>query len=253
MDAIMSLAQRYSLKVVEDCAQAHGAQYKGTSVGSIGHVNAWSFCQDKIISTGGEGGMVTTDDEAVWAAMWAYKDHGKSYDAVYHREHPCGFRWLHEDFGTNWRLTEMQSAIGRIQLRKLPYWLSIRRRNASILKERLSRFACLRIPEPKSDIGHSYYKFYCYVRQEELRNDWTRDRVRDEIALLGVPCTGGSCSEVYMEKAFEKNGLRPAQRLSTAKELGDTTLMFVVHPTLTSETMNYYADVVASVLEKATL
>ena len=108
------------IKVVEDCAQAHGATYKGRPIGSLGDVAAFSFCQDKIMTTAGEGGMVTTNSDELWNTMWSLKDHGKSYDAVYHREHAPGFRWLHESFGTNWRLTEIQSAIGRLQLRKLP-------------------------------------------------------------------------------------------------------------------------------------
>jgi dTDP-4-amino-4,6-dideoxygalactose transaminase len=251
MDAIMSLAEKHHLKVIEDCAQAHGAQCRGRSVGSIGHVGAWSFCQDKIISTGGEGGMVTTDDETVWSAMWSYKDHGKSYEAVYQREHPKGFRWLHEDFGTNWRLTEMQSAIGRIQLAKLPGWVALRQRNAAILKNRLVGFPCLRIPEPGPDFVHSYYRFYCYVRRDRLKGDWTRGRIREECAALGAPCTGGACSEIYMEKAFEKAGLRPERRLPVARELGETTLMYLVHPTLSTETMEQYAEIIASVLARA--
>ncbi len=251
MDAIMSLAERRGLKVIEDCAQAHGARCRGRSVGSIGHVNAWSFCQDKIISTGGEGGMVTTDDEAAWAAMWAYKDHGKSYEAVYQRAHPKGFRWLHEDFGTNWRMTELQSAIGRIQLGKLSEWVSLRQRNASILKRRLGGFSCIRVPEPRPDFVHSYYKFYCHVRREKLKPGWTRGRIREECAALGVPCTGGACSEIYLEKAFGKAGLQPAGRLPVARELGETTLMFAVHPTLSTEAMESWADTIASVLVQA--
>ena len=126
MDPIMALAAKHDLKVIEDCAQAHGARYRGRSVGSIGHIGAWSFCQDKIISTGGEGGMMVTDDEEIFKKCWAFKDHGKSYDAVYHREHAPGFRWLHESFGTNWRMTEIQSVIGRLQLQKLDKWVETR-------------------------------------------------------------------------------------------------------------------------------
>ncbi|MGP1613939.1 MAG: DegT/DnrJ/EryC1/StrS family aminotransferase, partial [Pollutimonas bauzanensis] len=106
MDPIMALASEHGLYVIEDCAQAHGAQYKGRSVGSIGHIGAWSFCQDKIMTTGGEGGMATTNDRALWSRMWSLKDHGKSWDAIYQREHKPGFRWLHESFGTNWRMME---------------------------------------------------------------------------------------------------------------------------------------------------
>jgi dTDP-4-amino-4,6-dideoxygalactose transaminase len=120
MDPIMSLAAEYDLKIIEDCAQAHGATYKGRPVGSIGHIGAWSFCQDKIMTTGGEGGMVTTNDRELWSKMWSFKDHGKSWEAVYEREHAPGFRWLHESFGTNWRMMEVQAVIGRIQLRRMP-------------------------------------------------------------------------------------------------------------------------------------
>lgn len=119
MDEILALAHERGIKVVEDCAQAVGATYKGRPIGSLGDVAAFSFCQDKIMTTAGEGGMVTTNSAELWNSMWSLKDHGKSYVAVYHREHAPGFRWLHESFGTNWRLTEVQSAVGRIQLRKL--------------------------------------------------------------------------------------------------------------------------------------
>ena len=130
MSSISKLAKENGLLVLEDCAQAHGAKYKGRSVGTIGHIGAWSFCQDKIMTTGGEGGMVTTNDEALWSSMWSYKDHGKSFDAIYNREHPPGFRWLHESFGTNWRMTEIQASVGRIQLTRMPQWTAKRLSNA---------------------------------------------------------------------------------------------------------------------------
>ena len=130
MDPIMALAEKHGLKVIEDCAQAHGAKYKGRPVGSIGHVGAWSFCQDKIMTTGGEGGMVTTNDRDLWSSMWSYKDHGKSWEAVYERQHAPGFRWLHESFGTNWRMMEVQGVIGRIQLKRMAQWHDARLANA---------------------------------------------------------------------------------------------------------------------------
>lgn len=235
MDEIMVLANKHNLKVVEDCAQAHGAKYKGRSVGSIGHVGAWSFCQDKIMTTGGEGGMVTTNDQELWANMWAYKDHGKSWDAVYGCEHPPGFRWLHENFGTNWRLTEMQSAIGRIQLKRMPEWHAARSRNAMKILETAKKLSGLLVPSLPSDIDHAWYKCYAFVDQGKLKEGWTRDRIIDEIVERGVPCFSGSCSEVYLEKAFENTGWRPRKRLPVAKLLGETSLMFLVHPTLTEE------------------
>ena len=232
MDPILSLARERGLWVVEDCAQANGAAYKGRQVGSMGDVAVFSFCQDKIITTGGEGGMVTTNRHDIWDKIWSYKDHGKSFDAVYHREHPNGFHWLHESFGTNWRMTEMQAAIGRVQLRKLPQWLTLRRRNAALLAEGFSRLPGLRLTIPPPEIEHAYYKYYVFIEPESLKSDWSRERIMEAIAAEGVPCFSGSCSEIYLEKAFDQDVLRPAERLPVARQLGETSLMFMVHPTL---------------------
>ncbi|THF87137.1 DegT/DnrJ/EryC1/StrS aminotransferase family protein [Deinococcus sp. KSM4-11] len=252
MNPIMELAREHDLFVIEDCAQAHGAMDHGQHVGTIGHVGCFSFCQDKIMTTGGEGGLLVTRDEGVWSRAWSFKDHGKSYDAVYHREHPLGFRWLHDSFGTNWRMLEVQAAIGRLQLRKLPGWTRQRQRNAAVLISRLADQPALRVPRVGEGQQHAMYKFYVYVRQENLRDGWTRDRVMAEIVDRGAPCFTGSCSEVYLERAFTDAGLGPAERLPVARELGETSLMFLVHPTLSVEDMQAVADVVVDVLGEAT-
>lgn len=253
MDEIMEIAQEYGLKVIEDCAQAHGATYKGRAVGSIGHAAAFSFCQDKILSTGGEGGMLTTNDEAVWERAWAYKDIGRSYDAVYHRQHPPGFRWLTDTFGTNWRMTEFQAAIGRLQLAKLGAWTQARRKNATTLSRAFSEIPAVRVPQPASDIGHACYKYYVYVEQAFLKPGWTRDRLVAELNAVGVPCFTGSCSEIYLEKAFESVPTRPTERLPVARELGETSLMFLVHPTITSEWMTQVVAAIRAVFSQAVL
>ena len=251
MEPIMELAQQHGFYVIEDCAQAHGAKYKGKSVGSVGHIGAWSFCQDKIMTTGGEGGMVTTNDEVLWRKMWSYKDHGKSYEAVYEREHPPGFRWLHESFGTNWRMTEVQAAIGRIQLTRMSDWTNKRQKNAVAIAEVCSEFSCVRTPRVPHYMEHACYKHYCFVEPEHLAEGWTRDRIVNEIVERGVPCMQGSCSEVYLEKAFDSTGFRPSERLSVAKELGETSLMFLVHPTLTSSEIEKTCAVIKDVLSRA--
>ena len=261
MDPIMALAERHGLKVIEDCAQAHGALYKGRSVGTIGHVGAWSFCQDKIITTGGEGGMVTTDDPELWSRMWSYKDHGKSWEAVYERSHPPGFRWLHESFGTNWRMLEMQAAIGRIQLKRMPQWTSQRAANAMAIHAALAPLTGedgpIRAPllknEPSRNDGsrHAFYRLYAYVRPENLAPGWSRDRIVREIVEAGVPAYHGSCSEVYLEKAFDGTGWRPPAPLGVAHELGDTSMMFLVHPTLTQAEVDKTAATVSKVLARA--
>lgn len=252
MDGFLSLADEFGLKIIEDCAQAHGAKYKGRSVGSFGDVAAWSFCQDKIMTTGGEGGMVTTNNKALWEKIWSYKDHGKSYDAVYNKEHPPGFRWLHESFGTNWRLTEMQSAIGRIQLKRMPEWHERRTRNCASIWECARQLPGLRVPLVPDHIEHAGYKCYVFVEPEKLARGWSRDRIMQSIIDRGVPCFSGSCSEVYLEKCFQDAGMAPKERLPVAKELGETSLMFLVHPTLTASEIEKTCEVLSEVMFMAT-
>jgi dTDP-4-amino-4,6-dideoxygalactose transaminase len=223
MDPILALARERNFKVVEDVAQALGGTYKGRALGTIGDVGCFSFCQDKILTTAGEGGMIVTRDPALWERLWASKDHGKSYDACFRRSHPPGFRWLHESFGTNARLTEVQSAVGRVALRRLPAWLDTRRRHAARLTAALSTLPSLHVPSAPA--GHAWYKFYAYTKP-----GLDRDGLLARLATANVPVFSGSCGEVYLEKAFD--GLRPASRLPVAKELGETSLMFLVHPTL---------------------
>lgn len=255
MDPIMDLASKQNLKVIEDCAQAHGALYKGRSVGSIGHIGAWSFCQDKIMTTGGEGGMVTTNDPELWSKMWSFKDHGKSYDAIYNRSHPAGFRWLHESFGTNWRMLEMQGAIGRIQLKKMQDWSKKRLKNARSIWDECAKHSVVRVPvmdDHNNETRHAHYKCYVYVNLNQLAKGWSRDRIISEINDLGVPCFQGSCSEVYLEKAFNGTGWQPKSRLPVAKDLGETALMFLVHPTLTDDEIQKTCEVINRVFKKAT-
>ena len=235
MDEIMALSKEHGFYVIEDCAQAHGAKYKGRSVGSIGHVGAWSFCQDKIMTTGGEGGMVTTNSKVLWSTMWSYKDHGKSFDAIYNREHPPGFRWLHESFGTNWRMTEMQAVLGRIQLTRMTEWTAKRQTYGAQLDQAATGFDCIRLVEVPEYIEHAEYKHYMFIKPEQLASGWDRDRIVNAIVERGVPCFQGSCSEVYLEKAFDNTPWRPETRLPNAVELGETSIMFLVHPTLTED------------------
>jgi dTDP-4-amino-4,6-dideoxygalactose transaminase len=252
MGPIMELAQQYGLYVIEDCAQAHGAYYRGRSVGTIGNIGCWSFCQDKIVTTGGEGGMVTTNDHDLWSKMWSYKDHGKSWNAVYKQEHRPGFRWLYESFGSNGRMTEMQAVIGRIQLKRMLDWHSARSENAIAILGCCDQFPTLiRVPRPPTNIDHAWYKCYVFVRPNGLAKGWTRDRIIEEINSRGVPCYQGSCSEVYLEKAFDGTGFRPKERLPVAKELGETALMFLVHPTLTKEEIDLTCSVIGEVAKLA--
>lgn len=248
MDGIMELAGANDLLVLEDCAQAHGAEYKGVNVGAIGHAGSFSFCQDKIMSLGGEGGLVTTNDDELFRDVWELKDHGKSREAVFEREHPPGFRWLHERLGTNLRMTGMQAAIGIEQLKKLDGWIAHRTTNAKILTDVLGELPILRIPETPEHVRHVWYKYYAFIRPEHLKSGWTRDRILHELTEHGIPGLSGSCSEMYDEKVFQNLGLVPASPLPVSQELGETSLMFMVDPTLTPAMIEQNAATIRKVL-----
>lgn len=250
MDPIMQLAKEKGLYVIEDCAQAHGAMYKGKSAGSIGHIGAWSFCQDKIMTTGGEGGMVTTNDENLWKKMWSYKDHGKNFDSIYNKQHPPGFRWLHDSFGTNWRMMEMQAVIGRIQLKKMSEWTAKRNTNMEKIYAAFADSPYFTVHRPSDDYVHAAYKCYVQVNTDALPEGWSRDRIMTEINAEGVPCFSGSCSEVYLEHAFDDTPWRPKERLNNAQKLGETSLMFLVHPTLTENNIQTTKDVIQQVISR---
>ena len=250
MDPIMQLAEEKGIFVIEDCAQAHGAMYKGKSAGSIGHIGAWSFCQDKIMTTGGEGGIVTTNNEGLWKKMWSYKDHGKNFDSVYNKQHPPGFRWLHDSFGTNWRMMEMQAVIGRLQLKEMPEWTAKRNTNMARMQAVFENNPYFTVAKPSSDYVHASYKCYVQVNVDALPEGWSRDRIMAEISAQAVPCFSGSCSEVYLEKAFDETPWRPVTRLANAKALGESSLMFLVHPTLSEHSLQKTVDVIQSVIAK---
>ncbi|WP_109083056.1 DegT/DnrJ/EryC1/StrS family aminotransferase [Aggregatibacter kilianii] len=250
MDPIMALAKEKGLYVIEDCAQAHGAIYKGKPAGSIGHVGAWSFCQDKIMTTGGEGGMVTTNDESLWKKMWSYKDHGKDFDSVYNKQHPPGFRWLHDSFGTNWRMLEVQAVIGRIQLKRMADWTAQRNKNMQFIFDSFGDTPFFTVHKPSEDYVHAAYKCYVQVNLQALPEGWTRDRIMQVINDQQVPCYSGSCSEVYLEKAFDNTPWRPKVRLKNAVDLGETSLMFLVHPTLSESSLERCRQAIKHVIQQ---
>lgn len=252
MAGINELAKRHNLKVIEDCAQSLGAAFQGRPTGAWGDMAAFSFCQDKILTTAGEGGMVTTQDSALWERAWSFKDHGKSWDAMYRRQHPEPFKWVHESIGTNWRMTEVQAAIGRVALRRVPQWVQTRRRHAATLHEALRGTPGLRLVAPPADCFHSHYRYYAFVELEQLNPGWSRNRVVESINAEGVSCGVGVCPEMYREGAFASQGIGPRERCLVGKEVGETSLMFLVHPTLTEEHIHQTAAATRKVLMHAT-
>jgi len=248
MPAIMEFARERGLAVIEDCAQALGAKIGEKFVGSFGDVAAFSFCQDKIMSTGGEGGMLLTNDRSLWSAAWSFKDHGKSWDRVHEPQEKPGFRWLHESLGSNWRTTEMQAAIGRLQLQKLSKWVQTRRANADRLIAALAGHPALRIPVPAMETQHSYYRLYAFIEAQALAAGWTRDRILAALRAEGIPGLSGTCAEIYREQAF---GGDAHDGLPVAKTLGETSLALLVHPTLEPRDIDDISRALIKVLDEA--
>lgn len=256
MPSIMALASQHDLKVVEDCAQAHGALVAGKPVGAWGHASIFSFCQDKIISTGGEGGMLLLDDTHAYKQAWAYKDIGRSYDAVFQKEHPPGFRWLTESAGSNFRMTEYQAAIGLKQLAKLPGWISKRNHHANAVIHVLKQFKFLDTPVFRDDDGNknAYYRLYAKIKsgfdQLVFNNKSLRDYLISQLEEEGVPCFSGACSEIYREKLFSEQGFAPRQRLLNASYFSEQAFCFLVHHTITEQEMHVITTKLKTVLSK---
>lgn len=251
MDPILDIARASDLAVIEDCAQAHGALYKGKPVGTLGDIGCFSFCQDKIISTGGEGGLVITKDEHLYKKMWSLRDHGWDYDKAHTTDDSTGFKWLVDTFSTNWRMTELQSAIGRIQLRKLTHWIEKRRNNAERLRSAIQDLPLIRDLTPPNTVKHSYYKFNILIERNMLAANWTRDKIVDDLNSRGVPARVGACPDIAREAAFSNAGFDTSHPRPNAADIADRTIMLPAHPTLTEGNINFMADVLRTVMSSA--
>jgi hypothetical protein len=250
IDELVSLCRARGVVLIEDCAQAHGATYKGREVGSFGDAAAFSFCQDKIMTTAGEGGMLVTDDEELWRRAWSIKDHGKNWARTQHADHAPGFRWLHDGLGTNWRLSEVQSAVGRVQLRKLDRWLAYRRELARRFDDRFAAVQGLRVPAVPEHSRHARYRYYVYVQPEALASGWSRDRILNAAIDAGLQVSVGSCSEIYLEDAFPAS-MKPQHPAAVARELGATSLALLVDPTITEDEVERTCEELAAIMRDA--
>jgi dTDP-4-amino-4,6-dideoxygalactose transaminase len=221
----MALAKQYGIKVIEDCAQAHGASIDGQRVGSFGDASAFSFCQDKIMSTGGEGGMIITSDEAVRDVAWSFRDHGRNRERTLSSNHSFGFRWTQDRIGTNGRMTEMQAAIGRSQLTKIDDWLRQRNSNAKAFQTGLGGICGIEIPRQDQSIFHSFYRFTVLVEDQSMR-----DQAISQLNSTGIPASVGPCPEIYKESAFSLAGYTPDTVLPVARRLGSSSLVLPTHP-----------------------
>jgi dTDP-4-amino-4,6-dideoxygalactose transaminase len=244
LDPIVKFAKEKNIFLIEDCSQAHGATYKGRPVGSFGDVAIWSFCQDKIISTGGEGGMISTNNKKIWEKCWSYKDHGKNYKSAFYKKKKIGFRWHIDQLGSNYRLTEMQAVLGRYQLKNLDKQIKKRNQIANLyingFKNYWTKFNLLKKPNfacascpLKNKINkkcnlclHAFYRLNLFINlKKKMQLKIIKDLNKNKIS-----CSVGSCPEIYREKIFKKLKFYPKKRLSNAKLLGKTSVVFSINP-----------------------
>ena len=239
LDPIIELANDSNIHIIEDCAQAHGATYKDRKVGSIGKVGCFSFCQDKIISTGGEGGMIVTNDKDLYKKMWSIRDHGWDYDLTKNMDSKPGFKWMVDSFGSNYRMTEFQSAIGRIQLKKLDEWLNIRTKNAQFYSNALNKINMTENLHPPNYIKHSYYKFNILLKEDTLAAEWSRDLIMQELNKRMIPVRVGSCPDISKEKAFSKESLQNENVKINTEQIANLTMLLPTHHTLSNDSINF--------------
>lgn len=253
MDPIVRLCRSKKLFLIEDCAQAHGARYKGRPVGTFGDVASFSFCQDKIFTTGGEGGLLATDNTRFWKKCWSLKDHGRDFDVVFNTKSGTGFKWMVNSYGTNYRMNEVQAVIGRIFLKRLDDMVARRRQNAAMFDEAFAGLPGLRVIVPPKEFEHAYYKYYVLVDKTTLPEGLDRDKLSQKLAARGITCGCGACPELYREKAFSRQrkalGLPPQKRLPNARRLGEQCIMLQVHPTLSLTSIRYVIESFRQVLE----
>ena len=243
LDPILTFVKKNKLFLIEDCSQAHGAIYKGKKVGSFGDMSTWSFCQDKIISTGGEGGLISTNNKKLWLKLWSLKDHGKNYKTLFHKKHKIGFKWLHEDLGSNYRMTEIQAGIGREQLKLLDSQIKKRNSIAKLylngLRDYFYKYKILKKPDFKcktcplkesenscNKCTHAFYRLNLFINKDKVKQS---ELIR-KINKKGISCGVGACPEIYKEKIFKKLKLYPKKRLVNAKLLGNTSIVFPINP-----------------------
>ena len=205
MNEIMKIAKHNKIKVIEDCSQAHGAMLDGKLAGSFGDIAVWSFCNDKIISTLGEGGMISTSNKNLYNKLWSLKDIGKNIKKYYeNNKKKIGFQWLHDSIGTNARLTEIQSYAGYYQLKKLSYVVKKRNENATFLKTELSKLNIFSFLNYSPNYYNAYYRFNFLFNPKYQTNKLSRNILLKELGPR-IDIREGSCPEIYNEKYFKMN------------------------------------------------
>lgn len=234
MEKILKITKKYKLKIIEDCAQAHGAEIDNKKVGSFGNIATWSFCNDKIISTLGEGGMISTNEKKIYDYINSYKDHGLSYRNLKNLKKK--FIYNKDFFGSNYRLTEIQSSAGIYQLSKINKTLKQRRFIAEKYTELFKKFSdYFYFYEPPKNTKPAWYRFYIFIKKDLKNYKNLRDKIVEEFTKKKIKCNYGACPEIYLEKAFKNSRFKLNKRLNNCKVLGETSIALDINHTLTKK------------------
>jgi dTDP-4-amino-4,6-dideoxygalactose transaminase len=231
MHDIKKLANKNKIKIIEDCSQAHGASIDNMQVGSFGDVSTWSFCNDKIISTLGEGGMISTNKKIIYDFCKTYINHGS---VLQNNKNSEKFIYNKDYFGTNLRITEIQSIAGLEQLKDL--------RKVQIKRERMSKdyFHVTSKYQnyiysyfPLKNIKCAWYRFYFFLKTDMKEYQKIRFKIIKNLKKNDLKCFTGSCPEIYLEKSFKKLKNFKVRRLINSKILGETSIALDINHTLT--------------------
>ena len=253
MIEIMQIAKKYNLYVIEDCSQAHGAKINNKSVGSFGDIATWSFCYDKIISTAGEGGMITTNNKKLYEYCWSYKDHGKDrYKYRLSKKVNDGkFKFLHDILGSNYRLTEIQSAIGRIQLKKIKK-NKLRRNNISkLIIQKFKNSKLYSFQKSDFNYEHAYYRLYININKKNVLPKVYNLHFIKYLISNKISSGVGTSSEIYKEKSF-KNLKVSSKNFKNSQYLKKYSFAIFVNQSMSSKVAKKIIDILKILEEKYT-
>ena len=247
---IMKFAKRRNIKVIEDCSQAHGAKVKNKYVGSFGDIAIWSFCNDKIMNTLGEGGMLCTNNKKIYQNAWSLRDCGKNILSVRKiNKKDFKFKWLHDFNGSNYRMTEIQAAIGNFQLKMLPFWVKKRNEYANKIKKIVKNYKFVSVFNYNKNYINAYYRLYILINQNYLKKNWNTEKIINELNKKKIICNFGACPLIYKEKVFLKKGYK--LYLKNAENLNNNTISFTIHPNLKSDYFKHLKKELNKIFKKA--
>ncbi|MGB9675956.1 MAG: DegT/DnrJ/EryC1/StrS family aminotransferase [Candidatus Bathyarchaeales archaeon] len=230
MKQIKEIADKHGLKIIEDSAQAHGASYMGKSPGTFADAACWSFYASKNMTTG-EGGMITTNDDELADKIRSMRSHGEVE------------KYMSIMLGYNYRMPEIEAAIGYVQLKRLPEFLEKRRKNAKRLEEKLKRAEELLLPKEPKGYKHSWYLFTVRLKNAKRTK---RDKIVAELKRKGIGAEVYYSNPIHLMPFYKKFA---RQRLPQTEKAAEQVFSLPVHPGVTAEQLDFIGETLLRLLE----